>query len=207
MEQKAQKNTQNTFNKIEKREYVSRKSKNSEKDILENSFMNRLRSTKKAVSPLIATVLLIAFAVALGAVVMNWGRGYVEDTAQFATEVSGREVSCSTAVTLEILKIGGKTQICVDNGTDTINFTIQNSGSLEVKGIRVQAIGNTSSIAMFEMNETFQTALPKRRHMNYSFSGNGTVAQVRFTPLIEVNEKKVWCAQNVLKIETVNICS
>ena len=30
-------------------------------------------SSKKGVSPLIATILLIAFAVALGSVVMNWG--------------------------------------------------------------------------------------------------------------------------------------
>ena len=37
-----------------------------------------LRS-KKALSPLIATVLLVAFAVALGAVVMSWTSGAPED--------------------------------------------------------------------------------------------------------------------------------
>ena len=36
--------------------------------------MGRIFLQKKGVSPLIATVLLISFAVALGAVVMNWGR-------------------------------------------------------------------------------------------------------------------------------------
>ena len=165
-----------------------------------------LLSGKKGVSPLIATVLLIAFAVALGAVVMNWGRGYVEDTADFASKTSNREGRCSTEIDLEIIKIGGKKQVCVDNGTNTVNFTIQNSGSVEVKGIRIQAIGNTSSIASLVMNESFETAVPKRRYMNYSYSGNGTVSQVRFTPLIEVDEAKVWCAQNVLKVEDVTIC-
>lgn len=33
------------------------------------------RMNKKAISPLIATLLLVAFAVALGAVVMNWSQG------------------------------------------------------------------------------------------------------------------------------------
>jgi len=33
---------------------------------------------KKAVSPLVATVILIGFAVTLGAVIMNLGRNYVE---------------------------------------------------------------------------------------------------------------------------------
>ncbi|MDP7623305.1 MAG: hypothetical protein QF436_04300, partial [Candidatus Woesearchaeota archaeon] len=34
----------------------------------------RAKSNKRGVSPLIATVLLISFAVALGSVVLNWGR-------------------------------------------------------------------------------------------------------------------------------------
>ena len=38
------------------------------------------RSNKKGVSPLIATVLLIAFAIALGTVIMNWGRGELYST-------------------------------------------------------------------------------------------------------------------------------
>lgn len=33
---------------------------------------------KKAVSPLVATILLIVFALALGTVVMNWGKVYIE---------------------------------------------------------------------------------------------------------------------------------
>ena len=39
---------------------------------------------KKAVSPLVATLLLVVFAIALGSVVMSWGKAYVES----ATEVS-----------------------------------------------------------------------------------------------------------------------
>ena len=38
------------------------------------------RSNKKGVSPLIATILLIAFAIALGTVIMNWGRGELYST-------------------------------------------------------------------------------------------------------------------------------
>ena len=54
-----------------------------------------MKLNKKAVSPLIATVLLIAFAVALGAVVMNWGRSYVETTAKYAEEKSDIQILCS----------------------------------------------------------------------------------------------------------------
>jgi len=54
-----------------------------------------MKLNKKAVSPLIATVLLIAFAVALGAVVMNWGRSYVETTAEYAERGSDIQILCS----------------------------------------------------------------------------------------------------------------
>ena len=33
---------------------------------------------KKAISPLIATILLVVFALVLGAITMSWGKGYVE---------------------------------------------------------------------------------------------------------------------------------
>ncbi|HLC47320.1 MAG TPA: archaellin/type IV pilin N-terminal domain-containing protein [Candidatus Nanoarchaeia archaeon] len=165
-----------------------------------------LPAGKRGVSPLIATVLLIAFAVALGAVVMNWGRGYVEETQDFASQTSRREIKCSIDITMEIIKIGGRKQICLDNQTNTVNFTLQNSGPVDIKGIRIQALSNSSSIVSNELNETFETAVPKRRYINYSYTGNGSVSQVRFTPLIEIEEKKSWCAQNVLKVEDISIC-
>ena len=42
---------------------------------------------KKAISPIIATLLLISFAVALGVVIMNFGRAQVELEAQCAIEI------------------------------------------------------------------------------------------------------------------------
>ncbi|MFC1728027.1 archaellin/type IV pilin N-terminal domain-containing protein [Nanoarchaeota archaeon] len=42
---------------------------------------------KKALSPLVATLLLVVFAIALGSVVMSWGKAYVEQ-ATTAPEVT-----------------------------------------------------------------------------------------------------------------------
>lgn len=168
--------------------------------------IGRISRSRKAVSPLIATVLLIAFAVALGAVVMNWGRSYVEDTAAFAKEKSSTEIKCSMDIRTEIIKIGENSQICYDEDSETINFTIQNSGTARVDGMRVQAIGNASIVSL-EINETFNIAEPRRKYMNYSLEGNGSIQQVRFTPMITVEEKGVWCAQNALKVESIDVCT
>ncbi len=40
--------------------------------------MPALKNSKKGISPLIATILLIAFALIIGAVTMNWGKAYAE---------------------------------------------------------------------------------------------------------------------------------
>ncbi|MBS3158744.1 hypothetical protein J4206_05650 [Candidatus Woesearchaeota archaeon] len=53
-------------------------------------FIFNKRVGKRGISPLIATVLLVAFAVALGAVVMNWAKGVEE------AETSGGESVASS---------------------------------------------------------------------------------------------------------------
>ena len=55
-------------------------------------------SSKKAIAPLIATVILVAFAVALGALVIDWNRGYVEDVAESSKELSSTQLSCQFEV-------------------------------------------------------------------------------------------------------------
>ncbi|PIN86983.1 hypothetical protein COV19_02205 [Candidatus Woesearchaeota archaeon CG10_big_fil_rev_8_21_14_0_10_44_13] len=162
--------------------------------------------SKKAVSPLIATVLLIAFAVALGAVVMNWGRGYVDDTTAFATEKSNKEIRCSMDINLKFIEFNDIKQICLDNGTNSINFTLQNTGTVGIEGVKVQAIGN-SSIVDQDVNRSIPIASILKDYINYSLSGNGSLKQIRFTPMIKVEGVKMLCAQNALVKEDVDICT
>lgn len=166
----------------------------------------RLRISRKAVSPLIATVLLIAFAVALGAVVMNWGRGYVDSTTDFAQKKSDTEIRCSMDIGIKFIEFNDEKQVCLDNGTDTINFTVQNTGTVTIHGVKIQAIGN-SSIVDHDINTTMPIAGILKDHINYSLSGNGSLKQIRFTPMIKVEGVKVLCAQNALVKEDTGICT
>ncbi len=49
--------------------------------------------SRKAISPLVATIILLAFAVALGSVVMSWGKGLIEKVVSEEPEVT-LEQSC-----------------------------------------------------------------------------------------------------------------
>ena len=50
---------------------------------------------KKGISPLIATVLIIGFTVALAAVVMTWGTGFVRSTTEETSESTNLALECS----------------------------------------------------------------------------------------------------------------
>lgn len=72
-------------------------------------------------SPLIATVLLIAFAVALGAMIMNWSSGIEADSSS-GVDCAGVAISLQDAV------------CAVEN---ELTIGIRNSGSTRVDGLEV----------------------------------------------------------------------
>ena len=92
--------------------------------------MTSMMKNKKGMSPLIATIVLIAFAVALGVVVMNIGRSFGPD---FSDGGDG-EVDCSKSKGLAILEVGGSQKICFsDNGAESyIDFTVSNSAPINI---------------------------------------------------------------------------
>ena len=51
-----------------------------------------MRKNKRGISPLIATVLLIGFTVALAAMVMTWGSGFIKKTTEQTTVDDKTEV-------------------------------------------------------------------------------------------------------------------
>ncbi|MEM4337123.1 MAG: archaellin/type IV pilin N-terminal domain-containing protein [Candidatus Woesearchaeota archaeon] len=164
--------------------------------------MNFLKS-KKGVSPLIATVLLIAFAVALGAVVMNWGRTYVEDTARFAREKSDLEIKCSSDVKLDFLKIKDVKHICyyLDGSNVKVNFTIENIGKLDVYGLQVTVVGS-KEVNTTEINLEDESKVIKRarfyKNMSVPLGDIGTPSQIRIVPIIKIEGNKNPCPGTAL---------
>ncbi|MCF7798808.1 hypothetical protein K9M74_02810 [Candidatus Woesearchaeota archaeon] len=91
-------------------------------------------ASKKGMSPLIATVLLIAFAVALGAMIMNWSAGVAPE------DELGKTALC------ESIALDSESGVCI---ADTkLMFSVKNIGDesiQKVKLIIVDAYGETST--------------------------------------------------------------
>ena len=171
------------------------------------SAKNWLKS-KKGISPLIATVLLIAFAVALGAVVMNWGRSYVEDTATNAQRTSDIKVDCSLGVAIEIKEISGEPKICLDSDENELVVFLVNKGTILIKGLKTTIIGS-DEIVDFDLDFDFDKSDVKKFTFAYDSSEYGSIDQVIFTPKISIEGSKIseLCIDSELTTEEILECS
>ena len=114
---------------------------------------------KKGISPLIATVLLIGFAVALAAVVMTWGLDFIRQTTENVGKETDKALQC-TKLDFEISTVdcttnkatianNGEINISamtfrVDQGGDITPTRQQGIGSLGVKQYDVDLSGSTN---------------------------------------------------------------
>lgn len=169
----------------------------------------RILRYRKAVSPLIATVLLIAFAVALGAVVMNWGRGYVEDTANIARERSDTEVTCASEVDINIVDIDGVPQICYNTSdpvadNNTIYFIVENKQSRTVEKIQARLIGDDTRVPYtIDLGDGSNLTMNAAKMLNFTYDNTvyGDPIQLKLTPYIKVGGSEVACPSSA-EIET-----
>lgn len=88
-----------------------------------------LLKSKRGVSPLIATVLLIGFAVAIGAVIMNWGSAVVAETDGDAVEQNFLKWYMGNNIE----------NVCFDD--NRISLEVKGSPKINIKAANVVAIG------------------------------------------------------------------
>ena len=149
---------------------------------------------------MIATILLIAFAVALGSVVMNWGLnlelGKSPDKCR-NVEIKIRDIGASEAC------FGGFGQ----NGY--INFIIDNTGSTDISGLAIWVVGDKET-RLFDLDNIMikKGSLydKKDKEVTYDFITYGNIKQVQFIPKIKAGQATEICPKNAVKAEKIGIC-
>ena len=155
---------------------------------------------KRGVSPLIATVLLISFAVALGAVVMNWGRNL---------DISKPGDVCS-GVSIKLRNIGDVQACYLALGQDAyIHFIIDNTGSKNTDGLGIWITGEKGTSLLdfndlpIKANELLDI---KDQSIKYDFSAYGPINNIQFFPKIKVGDSIEICTRNSIKVNKIGIC-
>ncbi len=157
-------------------------------------------NSKKGVSPLIGTILLIAFAVALGSVVMNWGLNLN----------LGKPLDKCRDVEIKIRNIGVG-EVCFGGAGQNgyVNFVIDNVGSADINGLAVWVIGEKGT-KLLELDNAFiekGSLYDKRdKEVSYDFLVFGSIKQVQFIPKIRLGQTIDICSKNAIKAEKIAVC-
>ncbi|PIN73842.1 hypothetical protein COV20_01870 [Candidatus Woesearchaeota archaeon CG10_big_fil_rev_8_21_14_0_10_45_16] len=152
------------------------------------------RHNKRGITPLMGTILLVSFAVAVGVVVMNFGRAEVEDGAQCAIEIG-----------LKLANIGGVDQVCYNAGKRSVDFTIENGVNIKVEGFIFNVIGENEaksvdlSAAMAKLGN-YLGSVP------YDTAVSGAIRQVKITPKVVLYDEEQICVEETLVAENVRNC-
>jgi len=162
----------------------------------------KMLNSKKGVSPLIATVLLIAFAVALGAVIMNWGRGFVQQQTDQADKTADTKLTCGLKVSLKVANIDQTPQICYGGSADAgyVELRLNNEDETnDIKGLSVSVNGETGTYNNESINTTIPVGLSAFLNLSYSYTTYGKIKSVRIIPKIMVRGQIVPCSGSPLE--------
>ncbi len=103
---------------------------------------------KKGISPLIASVLLIAFTVAAFGVIQTWGTGFISSTTQDVSDKTDTELTCV---------YGGISVSNLRYCNDYMGGRVENTNMIDLGDIVLQIIYTNSSSQKFDLNVTGTT--------------------------------------------------
>lgn len=146
---------------------------------------------RKGMSPLIATILLIAFAVALGTMIMSWTGGIESEGG-----VNAPPKDCA--------KIKIQTELGACYADNSLSFTVKNAASGKISGMRLKSITddqefttNVKDSAMIA-NEEITRSVP--------FLYGGGNIQINFIPLVQVDGELFECTDSRLMQQELPNC-
>lgn len=152
---------------------------------------------KKGISPLIATVLLISFAVSLGAVVMNWS-AKVQETAQTSN------LNCdNTFIDISVLS-SGKPDICISQ--NKVLMTIE-AMSGKITDLKIVLNGEKNVLSKNKILENpIKDGDLARVNLDYNKEKYGKIKEIKIYPIIGKAENEKTCVENFITLANITTC-
>ena len=160
------------------------------------------RLQKRAISPLLATLILIAFSIGLGAVVMSFGETFIESNAEFATGETEVTTVC-TGIDFNIITIKGQPQICrINSGIDVF---LENGPGGDIASVQATVVGADGVVVITNI---LKDPLRQNSGVKTLFEHDrvGNVLQVKLTPLLVQDGAPVYCSEQAIVLEDIRQC-
>ncbi len=159
--------------------------------------MKAMLRSKQGISPLVATVILIAFAVAIALVIMKLFQTVVEDKISPVQECE--------EVALKWFLFKEHEDICYDGRS--VKFRVENAGSIDVFDLKLLIIGEQDMYVQNELRLPLITGDVRKMTVEYAQLQYGPILEVRLVPYIKVgNEPKLCAVENGLSKEAPPRC-
>lgn len=161
-----------------------------------------IRKNKKGVSPLIATVLLIGFAIALAILVYFWWGNILREQAQ--KQLVESPLICAEQVQLQV-----RDTTCYNEVSSTGDYFVllylENKGGVAIDDFRVRIVGSTSSTTV-TIGDSLRKTQSKQTSVAYNKNTIGQVQELVIEPIIIRGGKSTSCREQRVTLTNIPAC-
>ncbi len=151
---------------------------------------------KRGLSPVVATLLLISFAIALGVVIMNFGQAQIEE-----------EAECTLNIGLKFSEVSGEKQVCLDREKNQLFLIVENGINIKIDGLIVNIIGTKRALTHELADAKIEKAGAYLRYVPYNPEEVGKLRQIKIVPLVKMFDEQLICQEKAIVLEEVRECS
>ncbi|MBL7100474.1 MAG: hypothetical protein ISS23_00805 [Nanoarchaeota archaeon] len=157
---------------------------------------------KRGISPLIATVLILGFTIALAAIIMNWAGVFTKKMTEGTEETANVQIICATEVIFDL------ESVCVD--TNDYKLLVSNDGARDIDSFIIRYYAGADTVE--QQTHTFTGGLAQFA-IESALSGGGdptltttagagttkidNVNKIEMIPVATIGGKSTTCASNV----------
>jgi len=167
---------------------------------------------KRGMSPLIATVLLVAFSVALGALVMNFAQTSAQDFTEQTENLIETGLRCTLDLPIRLLDKRDELLICTNRtGSNNLEFILENQGSSAASGMRVVALDYIDNVKSIDVLIPIMGHSVVKYNVSMLLANDGRnivfpLTKVEITPIIATANGIALCNENRIEIEDISEC-
>jgi len=158
---------------------------------------------KKGMNPLIATVLLIGFVLAVIVLIVLWGQGLLTSTIQKTGDTSAGKLSCQFDIDLEIHKAE-----CSSENDGQIIVDAQSLISKDIPNLRARIVGSTGISTSFSGRKL--PSFTRDTFISFAYdpnptSGVGIPETIEIIPMVSTSAGLVSCDTQSIKVVVGNL--
>ncbi|MEM3374349.1 MAG: hypothetical protein QXE31_03955 [Candidatus Woesearchaeota archaeon] len=160
---------------------------------------------KKAVSPLIATVILLVGALVIGTVVLNFSERSTKEITDSASNAIEKGVKCNNLI-FKLVNL--EKNPCYNRSfSKNLEFVIENQGSNDASGLIVSVFDFEGTPYNFKIFEVLSAHNREKYNLSLSENFKFPPEKIIISPIISFTSNEInVCSDNRLEIEEIERC-